>query len=503
MNIDGAVFYTDGSARPNPGFFGSGVHGYAFRYIDESAAKPEKPTRTNGLILTDEGYRTPSEVEQGLAKGVVAVKYLDAFRCYATSGTNNQGEINAVTLALTAFPEVTENIVYCKILSDSEYVVKNFNESLGVWKQRNWKTSTGSEVKNIDDWLALDRAATAISQNAKLVLEWVRGHNDDFGNVISDYLAGIGTNASASRTGVAYTNPIFTKVSDVLGYHKKEVDMNPLISHKRIYFNTEAALNEPGVYYTAGWSGNDFIMGKRTNDASYSVVRLKEPDPVIETVRSAQAQLTSEANAIMYLKTDRLRDVDVYEFTKEHGQFALYREPRSRGFGLNFVDRKPVSFDIMPGELTLRAIDALTHLEVTLATFEEHYLTTGAMPDTDARYEAFDITEFFYTPVQKKVGKTIIASSELKKEFVVGIKSFEIPHSIKVFDELRDVKFPLIFSDDIPARNVFKRIEQMNPKVFLVSWRESAHVLRYATVVMCDESTSIWCNYYANLMVFK
>ena len=53
----GLVLYTDGGCRPNPGYGGSGIHGYL--YTEEV---PKKGAGQGLNILTAEGYVVKSEV---------------------------------------------------------------------------------------------------------------------------------------------------------------------------------------------------------------------------------------------------------------------------------------------------------------------------------------------------------------------------------------------------------------------------------------------------------
>lgn len=64
------------------------------------------------------------------------------------------------------------------------------------WKKRNWKSSTGSDVRNKDLWQELDAAKTALERaDVILNLMWVKGHNGEVGNEAADRLAVCGASA--------------------------------------------------------------------------------------------------------------------------------------------------------------------------------------------------------------------------------------------------------------------------------------------------------------------
>ena len=93
--------------------------------------------------------------------------------------TNNIMELTAVIRGLERFEggPVT-------ICTDSKYVMDGSTKWIKGWKKRGWKTSTGSDVKNKDLWLQLDKLVTTFVQ-----FEWVKAHNGDHWNEQVDSLA--------------------------------------------------------------------------------------------------------------------------------------------------------------------------------------------------------------------------------------------------------------------------------------------------------------------------
>jgi len=95
--------------------------------------------------------------------------------------TNNRMEMLAAIRAL----EFVKKRAVIRLWSDSQYLIRGINEWLENWKKRGWRTASGSAVKNIDLWQALD------AQMARHSIEWhwVRGHNGHAGNERADQLA--------------------------------------------------------------------------------------------------------------------------------------------------------------------------------------------------------------------------------------------------------------------------------------------------------------------------
>lgn len=137
--------YTDGAARGNPD--GPGGYGTVLEYVD-----PKGELHTKEL---SQGYRRT---------------------------TNNRMELMAVIAGLEALNRPCEVELY----SDSQYVVKAFNEHwIDGWIRKGWKRGKDEPVKNMDLWKRL-LAAKASHQVAFI---WVKGHDGHPQNERCDALA--------------------------------------------------------------------------------------------------------------------------------------------------------------------------------------------------------------------------------------------------------------------------------------------------------------------------
>ena len=74
-----------------------------------------------------------------------------------------------------------------EVVSDSQYVVKCFNESWWEgWLRREWKNSQRQPVANRDLWEPL---INLVRDHGNVTFRWVRGHNGDPMNDLVDGLA--------------------------------------------------------------------------------------------------------------------------------------------------------------------------------------------------------------------------------------------------------------------------------------------------------------------------
>ncbi len=98
--------------------------------------------------------------------------------------TNNRMELTAVIMGLRQLKRPCR----VRVTTDSEYVMRGFNDWLAGWKRRGWKTAAKKPVLNQDLWRQLDAAAAG----HELSWEWVRGHSGHPGNELADRLANRG-----------------------------------------------------------------------------------------------------------------------------------------------------------------------------------------------------------------------------------------------------------------------------------------------------------------------
>jgi ribonuclease HI len=136
--------WTDGGAKPNPGAGGWGA------------------------ILRFHG------VERELSGGELAT-------------TNNRMELTAAAEALEALKRPCRVVLH----TDSEYVKNGVTRWHQGWVRKNWRSSTGDPVKNMDLWQRLLAAAA----KHRVEWQWVRGHAGNAMNERADELATRARNA--------------------------------------------------------------------------------------------------------------------------------------------------------------------------------------------------------------------------------------------------------------------------------------------------------------------
>lgn len=472
------ALYTDGSARPNPGYAGWGVHGYLY-----SNEKPKKGTGHRTHLVTSLGYRSKLD---GAAKEneVLPIKYFDASGSIPSPATNNVAElkatIEAMKIALTY--EVTQLVIY----SDSKMVVEGTKGWIKKWKSNGWIKNDGNPVGSQELWKEVDSLKTALeSKGVRVGMEWVKGHGDNPGNILADKLAVVGTLRSMRRESKTQMD-----VKDADGYWRTEVEKNPLLDFSALFFNTLAGYNTPGLYYLSNKDKEEEIIGSSQPDTAYGVVRLKQQNDVIEYIRNQQSMVAGrgERDLLVLCRLTALFNPIIYNDIMEYGDSVLER-PKDKWDFVHVTNKESVTRVLTPPKIAMRAVENLSYLAIRLDEYESN----------SDKLCVTDITSFFYDETEIEKKKEVFKSHKLKDEYVVGFSKKEFDINYRINDAVKSTNVILSFGIDIVSRNALKRIEDQEPSIHVITWMESDLMFRYATVIKTKDDISIWSASHSNL----
>lgn len=499
--IKGMVLYSDGGARPNPGFGGAGIHGYLY------SATPMNKGVGRNFEITSQGYFDKSDKDQIVAVkegqsveellnedtviAVTPLKYIDITHSIpGNTSTNNTAELIAATRAIRY--SMDYDVKYLTVLTDSDYTRNGANQWVEGWIANNWIKNDGSTVSNHELWK--DLVATREAAEAKGIrvsIGRVPGHSGEVGNDRADMLASMGV-FDAQRSIFGET----IEATEADGYWKNTVNRHPFIAHRRCYFSSQSAF-APGVYHLGDHGKDDELLGKRASDGCYSVVQLEEPDTVLELLRRHQASLSGASNSIFAMHLDQIYGVDQYKSIDLFGERS-FTPPNGYRLDIKHADKTPLTREFKPAMLAARSIEQLSNLEVLLDKFNSD------SPDLTKH----EITSYFYDLTEKKIPPkkgqsegTIEVATKLKPEIVVGLAEMTVKAKLPSDgpEQFEDLKLTL--GIDILDRNSLKRLEGLRPHIYLVTWSVSDTAYRYATIIKAGGSTGIWCGVYSNLRV--
>lgn len=483
----GAVIYVDGSCRPsNPGFIGWGAHGYL--YLEEGI---DKKVEVERHIPTTYGYFPPSVKLKDFVKTVTPEDYIDFCGSTDLFSSNNVAEVQALYFSLLELEKF--KLKKISILADSEYLIKGVKEWSKGWVSNGWVRRDGQPVSNQEWWKPLVEVVTRLKESGcEFSINWVKGHAGIFGNIQADMLAGIGMNRSRDKV---YIHDF--KIRPSRGYWKSQADRHPFINFKRAYFNSIESANIRGHYFQADGAATNFIIGKRMPETGFAVIRLRDADDVLENVKIKQYEVANNFNAICELKLDNIYSKHNYPYLADYGKYSLVkRGGRTNNLSLEMIDKTPITVQMNPTGLSIRALDVFSLLSELLDSYIAEVTNNKDIPRTPVNIH--DITDLFFESYTKKVRGVDETHRRLKAEYGTGHKLTEVTIEEKYEGKSVPVNVKMLMGLDILPRNNLKRIEAESPKVSLITWRESENSIRYATVIECDSGVGIWSNFYAD-----
>ncbi|TXI11112.1 MAG: hypothetical protein E6Q68_06865 [Polynucleobacter sp.] len=490
------VAYTDSSVRPNPGFGGCGLHGYVF-----TETEPTKNVARATILHTKDGYLAKDEKNK---KDTVTVEhYFDGYGSFSGMQTNNSGEIQACVMLFDMLTgEDYYDIKSVLVYTDSEFLNRGFNHWMDVWSQNGWCKADGMAVSNRTDWQNLLQLRNILVQKGlEIEVKWIKGHAGHHGNELADKHAVTGTFNSIK--GRVLKRLVKTTAEE---QWPKDSEKHPMFSHRRMYFDTTVGRLNPGVYYLGDHGYPDkfeHFIGTKNADSCYSVIKLKEPEPVLEFLMETQKEVSNHVGSFYIAKLSNVFKTEVYTditLTKDHtvGKVSPHRDDLQHVTGLDLTR------EIRPVGHAMRAADEISELHNRLEDFED-YLLNGKLKDDLCAVT--NITSLLYDTEEKEDKKTKEKTTVLtiKKDIRMGynvlkFKADYVDNTDPANLTTKSIDLGLNFGKDLADRNTLKRFEEYNPEVYIFTWKCSQKCVRYATVIRLTTTgeTGIWASSYSN-----
>lgn len=478
-----AIIYVDGGFLPESEhkIGGRGVHGYTF-----SDDIPKKGTGNPKAVPTDNGYIGTDIV----GNKVTIDKYIDQIAGGRGYGSNNEVELYALYDGLK-WVERQDELKTVKFFSDSMFCVKGLG-FVELWKSRNWLTPKGVPVKYRPLWEKVsDLFGLLKGKLESITLEWIP-RDASIGNVVADSLATRGI-----VLGTNDNDDVILTVSEAQGYWGIKNGAPRLLQAPRWYFATndfDYKRPDGSIEYYLGAHGTkdkeDELFGKRYADNFLGVVRVKEPDPVMEQLRlNAMSKDPKKYGAIVIAHLDAIFSPKTYKELSEYGPTFLYSDKNR----IDLLDAKKTELlvELKPVGLGYRGASQWAEMAAAL----------DGIAAGDTHYRMTDITDIIYETqeVKKKtLRKLRPAISQITKWLDVKVE-FNLE---KQKDEPKpfEGKVRLILGGDILTRNQLSALSEEVKSVKVVTWRDSDLVGRYATMVeLVTGDVGLWARTEANI----
>lgn len=506
------IAYTDGSAMPNPGFYGSGAHAYFYTddgmgvknvdkplgnditnrgynetgdkkitepmltsYIGKGISLQKYSTELYKLWVGDANTETVEEFTNLLNSDVFVVKpefYLNMIESYAEVGTNNRGEVLALIGLIETIKKEEINVSKIICHSDSEYLLAIF-KGISNDKERKWFRE---DRPNIDLWLLLESEYQLLEhKGVDLEVKWVKGHSTNLGNNIADRLAYLARyKSSLSKSGRIY------KINPGKKYWKPGFNKHPFIDFRQLFFNNHHGyINPNGLpeYLIMNYK-RDVETGKKSNEAMLGVVQLTSGIDIINNIIDEHNKAMQKTSILSSVNLPEVYSQNHQLFLENFGSDIYTFNPRNNT--MLVLEERAVTSNVTPVGLANNAM----HKTMRLRDILTKYLAKDNEPEF-RRY--VDITDSIFK--ENDTGKTKCILPNGEKFLTVDFK----------YD---DVEMTNVFQLGIDCidRNHLRKIEKLKPKVTLVLDKRSDDIYEYYIIVETLENydAGIFCNVYTN-----
>jgi ribonuclease HI len=304
-----AVFYTDGSAKPNPGVATYGVHGYSyiingqkpptFKYDfstlgylkkenvqEEATVQENNDTEEDGFESTidDKNYslKTPGKIlgqtaqeNNVLTKQSLPAYPIEVFDIYGYVGENLNNNIAELEAAKSAIEcSVKNGYKNIDIITDSINTVQCFNSWIYKWADNNWKKSDGAPLKSLEYMQDLYKYLNDVtSQGYTYNLHWIEGHCGHYGNERADM------NAEHAHNN---KETIFIKRDSQSHFGMKSKRPSQLFLPSLIGILEDKRSDGKYLYISTNREEKIQLYGTKSTSAAYSILITKTPIKEIE-----------------------------------------------------------------------------------------------------------------------------------------------------------------------------------------------------------------------------
>jgi ribonuclease HI len=520
----GYVFYPDGGCRGQYEYGGAGIHGYRWnlnltakgightthsatlRGYDtksESFDFANKETKAAIASLTREDFLQWIKQETGgaahIKHRVPVERYYDCFVPLDFGGTNNTAELNAAIYCLERIvtePDFDKTTIIV-MRQDSRYVVDGFSLYLVNWMAKDFIRKDGSVVSNKDLWYRMHAIASAIrARGISIVFEWVEAHSTCPGNNSADELATAGVFTSKNPKAVAALDTSF-RISEVTDYWASRGDVrHPMLCFRYSYLGIDSAEKERREYYLSTQGKVSDMNGKRTSDDGFSVVRCA-PQKHIEEIVTKQISLPREIDYRFQIDLD-----NVYSsggrYLELYGTDFLHRAVEHKRH-LQTFGKVLLTTELHPPYLVDRVFDNMD----ILADFLDTYMKSDepTLMTTDITSDFFVCTE---EAVKVKKGEEPRTKTVCTLKPGIGVGYFK--HSTKgwwkeTIEEVKECELTLRLGVDLPDRNALRRLEDKNPKVYLLTNTLGPGSFMYAVVIEAGDDVGIWSGINSSIRI--
>lgn len=472
-----AVVYGDGACGPgNPGFYGSGIHGYIFREEDIDVKHNDKAPGNNNI--TTMGYDNKPINNNKSIKPVKPFMYVNGMICFGYDiGTNNVAEIEAAIRTIRCMVDHVYTINNIIFKTDSAYTIGIFHKLMNK-EELDYNHTEIPNLKNAEYYDIIDKLLTELKdKNIAFSIKKVKGHSDNLGNNISDRLA-----VTARLNGAKGVEGEYIKFYDGAKYWKPNITKHPFLRVNQLFYTHYDRKVLGNNKYIIMDYDTDIEIGKKTHGAMFGIIELNK-----ENAKEIEKMINIDRDNMIGLSILSGIDLSTY-YSQTH---LVYRELCG---GLVYTSKKnhievlatdPIISPVYPQGLAKASLDKALTLDDTLYNYKDY--KAGKLLDTDELFYV-DITEEIYDLSGKKPKIKLDTTEKLLKI------------NLNLLGQDKVLTIPL--KRELVDRNTLKQLESDIEKVYIEVTVVNDKTIRYNTIIDANGEIGVYTNFYtANVIL--
>jgi len=485
------IIYTDGSGMFNPAMSGFGIHmmigletdkpvGILGKYFLTTQGFVLRNIFKNKALIKEElKHLNPFPNDRDYNSEIIPMNLgpvLDIYGSINLSSTNNQGEMDAVIVALKNLDRMITDDYDIKdivFLIDSNYVLIYMKKILLNILDMETVTINTEKVAELKELL------DDVSNKYNINVNKVKAHSGDLGNEKADDLATMGVLSRSRNNSIDDIVEFIRVEKDYFKDVKIDFDLFPF---KQLFTFSLESVENKNTYY--GLNYKDITdIGKKINSVTYSIVKNKQPVEILNKVTNiVDNVLGSTRYPYLILMANLSNRIFLREYMRYGENYITTK--KTPMMTVNSIDKKTLAKILTEPGLSIMVTDMFNHLEYEMDNFINNKLSN--------KYEVFDITDLIYLTEKEK---TKILPEFINDKYIIKYKYSK--------DGFRNTTIRIHSGLDLPARNNLKRHESNNPKVYLITLLNKT-ILEYKTVIVLNNEDYIYTsNIYANKIFLK
>jgi hypothetical protein len=306
-------------------------------------------------------------------------------------------------------------------------------------------------------------------------------------NLIRVYEGSIGLEQALKTISVGkyHKRDRFFKLNKHKLYWDPKKEKNGLIISRHVVFKNIP--NERITYCFCNYKKDDPI-GLQTNYVAYYQWYTKEPVPEFEQVRNMLREELEDNTVICTINSELLFDKASLQARMIYGTDYLMKRYKRDKITLIRPDGTVVASEIKPVGV---AGAAQTNCDIVGSVMKDY---VKGLKGEKTRLNYIDITDRFYDngKIRKEIDTGFILRYDAESQEVMAV-------------DKKGYKLKLVTGIDIIDRNTIKRIEKLNPSMFLAFNRLNQHMFEFYTVVHLKDTDDVivWTNIFSNKLPYK